>query len=390
MSDRSPLVAWQPVLTDHQAYTFQALAREAAVPLIAYVTAREDSVRKLQGWTDTQVSALDRRLIPERGFLRYCYQQLRTHRTAIHFFCSPFQSPRLMLCLLLAVGLRLEFYLISEPYSPGDDHYFSDDSRRLGKIKAMLRPWLYRVYASLLRRPAAGVFAISRLALTQYRQAGMPSGKLFPFGYFVPSVPAPAETREAAARPAASGLRIIFVGSLIRRKGVDVLIAAARRLFEQGCDVTVDIYGPGDGLPLRHDTPALRYCGTIPFGQAQAVMARYDLLVLPSRHDGWGVVVNEALCAGVPVVCSDTTGAGEVAESLGAGLRFSSGNAESLSDVLARLIRSPALLQSLRSAAPQAARALQPEVAARYLLEVMQAPAARKASIPSPWYPDRA
>ena len=113
-------------------------------------------------------------------------------------------------------------------------------------------------------------------------------------------------------------------------------------------------------------------------------------LVLPSRYDGWGVVVNEALCAGVPVVCSNTTGAGAVAVALGAGLTFTSGDAASLSAVLSRLMAEPSLMKSLRTAAPLAAHALQPAVSARYMLDVIRATADLRATIRSPWYPDHA
>ena len=100
--------------------------------------------------------------------------------------------------------------------------------------------------------------------------------------------------------------------------------------------------------------------------------------------------MNEALCAGVPVVCSDNTGAGAVAVAFGAGLSFSSVDAGALRDVLARLVDAPSLVKAMRIAVPLAAHALQPEVAARYILDVIRAPADRKASIPSPWYPDDA
>ncbi|MES9857766.1 MAG: glycosyltransferase family 4 protein [Sedimenticola sp.] len=381
-------IAWQPVLTDHQAYTFRALGQEAGVPVVAYVTALEDATRKSQGWTDTQVSSVERHLIPKRGFLRYCYRQLRTQRTDVHLFGSPFQQPRLILCMLLAAWLGIEFYLISEPYSPRADGYLRDTVKLFGKIKATLRPWLYRAYALLFRRHVSGIFTISQLALAQYRQAGMPSSKLFPFGYFVPCAAAPPALPSSPDLAAGWGLRIIFVGNLIQRKGVDLLQEAVRQLYEQGCSLSVDIYGPGDASSLMRIGPELRYCGTIPFGQAQAVIEQYEVLVVPSRYDGWGVVVNEALCAGVPVVCSDYTGAGIVAEAFGAGMSFTSGDSRALSEVLSRLAHTPSLLMAMRAATSRAALALQPDVAARYMYDVIRAPADRKASLRSPWYPD--
>src|SRR5262249_16541028 len=41
-----------------------------------------------------------------------------------------------------------------------------------------------------------------------------------------------------------------------------------------------------------------------------AYFGRSDVFVLPSRHDGWGVVVNQALAAGLPIISSDAVGAG--------------------------------------------------------------------------------
>lgn len=390
MTFRRVFITWQPVLTDHQAFTFQALAKEAGVPVVAYVTTMEDAVRKEQGWTDTQVSSVERRLIPKHGCLRYCCRQLREHREAVHLFASPFQQPRLIMCILFAAWLGIEFYLISEPYSPRSDGYLRETSQLLGKIKAGLRPWLYRVYALLFRTRAAGIFAISRLALDQYQQAGVPRAKLFPFGYFVPCDAAVLAPPNSTVLAVNTDLRIVFVGSLIRRKGVDLLLAAVQRLHAQDCKVSVDIFGPGNVNSITPKDASIHYRGMIPFGQAQKVIAQYDLLVLPSRYDGWGVVVNEALCAGVPVVCSNTTGAGAVAVALGAGLTFTSGDAESLSAVLSRLMAEPSLMKSLRTAAPHAAHALQPAVAARYMLDVIRATADLRATIRSPWYPDHA
>jgi len=385
---RRVFISWQPVLTDHQAFTFQALANAAGVPVVAYVTTMEDTVRKTQGWADTQVSSVERRLIPKRSFLFYCYRQLREHRLDVHIFASPFQQPRLILCMLFAAWLGIEFYLISEPYSPKSDGYLRETTQFIGKFKATLRPWLYRCYALLLRTHLAGVFAISSLAVTQYQKAGVPRCKLFPFGYFIPSDIMAAEQNKSSKLEENSDFRIIFVGSLIRRKGLDLLQAAVQRLHALGCKVNLDIYGPGNLSAITPKGASINYRGIIPFGHAQDVISKYDLLVLPSRYDGWGVVVNEALCAGVPVVCSDSTGAGVVAVSLGVGLNFITGDSTSLSDVLTRLLMEPTLLKSMRAAVPQASQALQPAVAANYMLDVIRSPADLRAKISSPWYPD--
>ena len=55
-----------------------------------------------------------------------------------------------------------------------------------------------------------------------------------------------------------------------------------------------------------------------------------DCLVLPSKHDGWGTVVSEALISGVPAICSDTCGVAEVVKLSNYGGVFRSGNIDDL------------------------------------------------------------
>jgi len=384
MSPGASFIAWQPVLTDHQAYTLQALSRQSGARVVAYVTRLEHAVRQAQGWTDTRVTSIERRLLPAKGGLLDSIRRLQAHRHDIHLFCSPFEQPRLILTMVLAVMLGVEFYLMSEPYSPGNEGYFDDADGLVRRLKTRLRPFVYRCYGQLIRRRVRGVFAMSSLAVAQYRRSGLPADKLFPFGYFVPrhdQLP-----QQATMRPAGPVLRVVFVGSLIRTKGLDLLVTAVKRLQAEGQQITLDAFGPGNPAPYGLDTAGVRYGGVIPFGQAQTVIAGYDLLVLPSRYDGWGVVVNEALLAGVPVLCSDRAGAHALVERFGAGSVFAAGDPQALYSGLQALLLNPASLAQMRAATAAAAQAIDPDVAAAYLLAVVRADAASRPRIPSPWY----
>jgi glycosyltransferase involved in cell wall biosynthesis len=378
------IVAWQPILTDHQAYTLQSLARQSGCQVVAYVTHIEDETRKAQGWTDTPVSGVDRRLLSPRLTLWEAIRHLAQHRRDVHFFCSPFDQPVLILCLLAASWCGLEVYLVSEPYSPRADGYFSDASTLIPAMKARLRPLVYAIYGALLRKRTAGVFAISRLAVSQYRHLGVDPAKIFPFGYFVPSLDS--VPKEAARQPGDSGIRLIFVGNLIRRKGLHELMAAMRQVRQRGVSASLDVYGPGDPSSFGFDDEYVRYRGQLRFGRAQEVMATYDVLVLPSRYDGWGVVVNEALCAGIPVLCSRETGASVLVERFSAGLTFPAGDISAIADVIASVAADSVALEGMREGARTARRAIQPEVAASYMLKVISSDQDDRQRIPSPWY----
>lgn len=379
------IISWQPVLTDHQAYTYQALELISGNKLIAYIAETENLIRRSQGWTETKVSSVTRILISQKSFLTFCFKALLKHRNDIHFFASPFQEPKLIACLFFARILGLKFYLISEPYSPIKDGYLDDERSYLNAVKAYLRPFIYRLYGLILRGGTSGIFTISKLAYDQYLSHGFPKEMLFPFGYFIPRVTQfDAENKSPSEKTI--GLKIVYVGALIRRKGLDVLQDAICNLQKMGYTVSLDIYGAGDEDLVSRNFDFIAYKGLIPFGSAQNVIAHYDLLVLPSRYDGWGVVINEAVCSNVPVIYSDSVGAGEVVKHFGAGLSFSSGNSSSLSSVLMDLIDDPNLLSALRDKANDAADALQPEVAARYMLDVLKSNTQAFADMQSPWY----
>lgn len=379
------IVAWHPVLTDHQAFTYQELARQSGLPVVVQVAKLEDETRQAQGWTDTRVTGVERQLIPAGGFLRHGLRLLQENRDQIHLFGSAFEDPRLVLLLWAATLRRLDCYIISEPYSPVSFGYLRDRMAWREKLKNWLRPHLYRGYMLALRGGLKGIFTISRLAARQYAAAGMPADRLFPFGYFVPAEPVK-EPRAAVSAASAQRLRLAFVGSLIARKGLSTLIGAVRRAIASGAELQLDVYGPGDPAGFDFDGEFVRYMGRIPFGETQQRLPGYDLLVLPSHYDGWGVVVNEALCAGVPVLCSDQVGARVLVETFGAGQVFARGDEQALADLLVTLANRLDQLQAMKSACAAAAEAIQPARAAAYMLEVLSADPAARAAIPSPWY----
>lgn len=104
---------------------------------------------------------------------------------------------------------------------------------------------------------------------------------------------------------------ILFVGSFILRKGIDVLLEACWDLK----DTALVLVGGTDIAPFTPKT------GTEPqvhiyvegFKSENDVRRYYqaaDVFVLPTREDIWGLVVNEAMAAGLPVITTDKCGAG--------------------------------------------------------------------------------
>jgi hypothetical protein len=85
-------------------------------------------------------------------------------------------------------------------------------------------------------------------------------------------------------------------------------------------------------------------------------------------------------------VFGHSVGAGEVAKNFGAGLSFSGGNSKSLAIVLKGLMDDPNLLNTLRNNTRIAAESLQPEVAAKYMRDIISMNGVACRSVQSPWY----
>ena len=102
--------------------------------------------------------------------------------------------------------------------------------------------------------------------------------------------------------------------------------------------------------------------------------AQADAFVLPSRYDGWGVVVNQALGAGLPVICSDRVGAGhDLVEDGVNGLKFPAGDSAALAQQMERLVSAPELLEKWGAASREKSRDWTPAVGAGKWVEALQA-----------------
>jgi glycosyltransferase involved in cell wall biosynthesis len=382
-----PIVTWQMVLTDHQAFTYEALADLSGAKVISHVVAIEDEARRKQGWLDVQVKLLPRFLIPRDNFFKYCFGVIKEHQNSIHIFAAPFSNWKFIPCMLYAAWLNVEYYIISEPYSPDSEGYLSDTSLLIGRVKAICRPKLYRLYGFLLSRSVAGIFAISRLALSQFQKAGFPISKLFPFGYFVPSQFGFEDAeRFRLNHESHSNIKAIFVGSLIKRKGVDLLVELSKVLSTKGSKISIDVYGPGNSDLLPSNFPNFCFKGVIPFGTAQETMAKYDLVIVPSRHDGWGVAVNEAILAGIPVICSDQVGASTLVDKFACGLKFKAGDLHGFLEVLRKVEDDPDLLESMRKQAISNRGLIEPKSGAKYMLSIFESSSFKMTTINSDWY----
>jgi glycosyltransferase involved in cell wall biosynthesis len=206
----------------------------------------------------------------------------------------------------------------------------------------LLRRWkLSRLYGS-----RAPIWGIGRLAVEVYKSEFGPGRSYRNVPYFsnLDRFAAVAELPKAGA----SERVFLFAGSLIRRKGVDLLARAFVRLAREGPGVRLKLIGDGElraelARTLQPVGDRVEFLGFKDWADLPACYAAADVFCVPSRYDGWGMVVPEGLACGLPVIATDRMGAAlELIEAGRNGWLIPAGDETSLLDALREAALMPA------------------------------------------------
>ena len=145
------------------------------------------------------------------------------------------------------------------------------------------------------------------------------------------------------------------VGRLHHQKGWDVLCHAASSIRERVPQADVVVIGEGGERARLNEIPA---CADVRFlgyrESASSLIPGFDVLVVPSRYEGFGLVAVEAMLMGVPVVASDTDSLPEVVGDCG--ILVAPGDPALLADAVASLAEARTVRTSLARRAQERAR----------------------------------
>lgn len=177
----------------------------------------------------------------------------------------------------------------------------------------------------------------------------------------------------------------LFVGRLEREKGIETLLAAWRQA-NLGERAALALAGEG---PLRSTAagPGVSALGHVEQRDLPALYAAADALVLPSIatatfREPWGLVANEAMHQGTPVVASDAVGAvaGGLVRDGRNGLVFPAGDAGALALRLQTLAKNPELRAALGAAARDDVAPYTPQAWLRGMQRALAAAGAARAA----------
>lgn len=149
--------------------------------------------------------------------------------------------------------------------------------------------------------------------------------------------------RFASAEPFDAGdgaAKVLFLGRIERRKGLDVLVQAMARLGARDAELLVAGSGPGEKEAQRLAASLgvrARFLGYVDEDTKARLFRRAEVYCAPARGgESFGIVLLEAMAAGAPVVCTDIPGFRAVAG--GAALLTPIGDPAALADAIRRVL----------------------------------------------------
>jgi glycosyltransferase involved in cell wall biosynthesis len=214
-----------------------------------------------------------------------------------------------------------------------------------------IESWLKPAVTTWSARRATRIRAVSGSIRDQLVRRGIPESKISVLccptdvGRFDPA-------SHASEQPRSNGgfgdePLVMFVGSLVYRKGVDLLIEAAAALRHDFPALRIAVVGDGpERASLEAQAMALglsdvvRFWGRVPHEKLPETLAAADVVVLPSRNEGLPRCVVEALAMRKPVVATRISGNVEVVQDNETGI-LAEPTAQGIRDGLAKMLRLP-------------------------------------------------
>jgi len=201
-------------------------------------------------------------------------------------------------------------------------------------------------------RGAAGCFSGGDSATQYFLHYGVKKERIFEYGFTVlhgeDIEPAPVtqerkrQIREALGLPEKK--TVLSIGQFIPRKGFDILLKAWKEAAVDGAQLILIGGGPEradyERFIRENDQKDIILIDFLPKEKIKEYYLAADLFVLPTREDIWGLVVNEAMANGLPVITTDMCNAGvQLIENGINGYIVPNENVKAVADVMTEVLK---------------------------------------------------
>ena len=362
---------WQTMLTPHMGTLAESLA-EYGYKVIFVANEGMSKDRLTQGWQEIKLSKVTIKFAKnKKTAIRFAKE---AHINSIHLCQGLMGNDQVGDAQRILRKRGLRHWIMIEKI---------DDQGWEGKVRRTLYNILFFYWQNYLE----GVLAIGYGTKDWIVKRGMKKNRVYSFAYFLKKPKFNEKKTQLKEKNKNYPYRFIYVGQLIDRKKVDLLINAIASLKLKKIELLIVGDGPEKErlcslanllLPGR-----VYWLGTLPMSKISKMIRQADCLVLPSSHDGWGAVSSEALIAGTPVICSNACGSSVVVKASGVGGVFLSKNQKSLTKILYNQYRIGKIFNKKRQKIAKWAKCLNANSGAKYLDLILNSNS--KKLIKEPW-----
>jgi glycosyltransferase involved in cell wall biosynthesis len=298
------LIFWQNILSQLQAPYIISIKKQNPTFDITYVAEVDvNESRKKLGWTSLKESLIHNEveciIAPSANEIINIFEKVESIQS-YHFFSG-----------LTGYKLVKNAFEASKSFS-GVNRYLIAEGPFFYKIPKQLHFLKALILEKRNYKFIKSIFTIGKSSADWYQSLGFTRNQIIPFSYVVQK---PVLNSKIITKQADIPL-FTFVGNLIHRKGVDIAIKAFSQV---NLPFKFNIIGDGDErLRLEELVNSLNLSNSIKFLGVQKSNDIYnylqvsDFLILPSRHDGWGAVINEGLMCGAHIISTNACGAQEL------------------------------------------------------------------------------
>lgn len=368
--EKPELIFWFDAPPRAGAGVFRHVASEWGKPVFFLCAGPLREERKAGGWQECDYDKAIVIILSEQAnpdlFLR---KFLLEHNTAIHI-CNGLRSntsPYIKKYLFRLTNPNIAIW--SE--RPG---VYGNKMKQITRY--FMLPIVHRYYALLFGKKVKAFLPLGTLGIKTFVKYGWDEKIMFPFLYDPIKYPDIEVARKNKNNNHCVKINMLYIGRFSKStKGLDILIDAVNKLTGEYWHLDL-VGGYGEmrdvALAWAEKQAKVDFIGKWPSSEVSQRMTAYDFCIVPSRFDGWNVVTNEALRAGIGVIASDAAVSDDLIRASGAGTVVPAGSVDALREAIQRVIDNPAIAEAWKERARAYSPRISSETVGRYLMDILE------------------
>ncbi len=241
------------------------------------------------------------------------------------------------------------------------------------RLRKIYFQYKYRKLHKLLDPYISAFLPLGEKGVDTFAAYGWSRNKMYPFMYN------PVNNKDQSIvtkkRDAGTPIRFLYIGRFyFKTKGIDTLLKATYGLEgDWGLDL-VGGYGKQASQVIRwvEAHPNIRYLGSWQSKDVCNKITDYDVVVIPSKYDGWNLLVNEAINAHTGVITTDQAVSDEIITASGAGMVIPANNPSAMRKAMQQVIDNPETVWEWKKKAAAFSDRISPETVGKYLIQILE------------------